>query len=101
MELSTLVTKEKECHQPHWKVIEDMCKRKIESKYPKYGNSWKTTWSYEFWNQRLQSEVDEAKEDFSDNRIDELIDVINVCAMEISNRLDSKQREMVMMRLGF
>ena len=87
--------------QPHWKAIQSMCKRKIESKFPEHGNSWKTTWSYEFWNKRLQGEVDEAKQDYTDNRIEELIDVINVCAMEISNRLDSKQRETVMMRLGF
>ena len=90
----------KRCLQPHWKVIQDMCKRKIEAKHPKYGNSWKTTWSYEFWNQRLQSEVDEVKIEYSDNRIDELIDVINVCAMQISNLLDSKQHEMVAIRLG-
>lgn len=88
------------CHQPHWKAIQDMCKRKIKEKYPEYGNSWLTEFSYEFWNQRLQSEVDEVKEDYSDNRIEELIDVINVCAMEISNRLDSRTHEMVAMRLG-
>lgn len=95
----------KDCiSQPYWKIIQEMCEDKIEKKYPEYGNSWKDNHWTDFWNQRLQGEVDEVRGKSGldqEGRIDELVDVINVCGMQISNLLDSKQREMVMMRLGF
>lgn len=92
-----------ECNQPYWKVIQEFCENKILKKYPEYGNSWKHLFDDNFWNNRLQNEVDEVKENSSfsqEARIEELIDVINVCAMQISNLLDSRTEEMVKMRLG-
>ena len=95
--------KDLECKQPYWKVIQEMCEGKISKQFPKYNNSWKDNHWSDFWNQRIQCEVNEVKEISGlsqEERIAELVDVINVCAMDISNLLDSRQREMVMMRLG-
>jgi len=93
-----------DCKQPYWGVIRELCENKIEKKFPEYGNSWKSTYGSGFWDFRLQDEVNEVKEKSmlnQEGRIEELVDVINVCAMQISNLLDSRQREMIMQRLGF
>ena len=78
--------------QPHWKLITKICSAKVAKKYPVYGNDWKDSHSlnFKFWNIRLQAQVYEAKLKHGDDRIDELIDVINICAFEISKRLDKK-----------
>ena len=78
--------------QPAWRRINDLCIDKIESRFPKYGNTWK--WDCHLntkkWNHLVQGEVDELKEKTYEDRIEELIDVINICAMELTNRLRIK-----------
>ena len=89
--------------QPYWNSITELCELKIEEKYPKYGDSWVGFFDDEFWNKRLQGEVDESKLISSldqDGRISELVDVINICAMQITNLLEDRKRQSVMMRLG-
>ncbi len=91
------------CILPYWGQIQNLCGLKIKQKFPQYGNSWKECFDDNFWNQRLQGEVNEVKEVSSldqDRRISELIDVINVCAMQISNLLDSRNKEIIKTRLG-
>ena len=84
--------------QPYWSYISSMCKIKIAKKYSEYKNNWKFTGSLKFWNEKLQEEVDEVKEKCDYDRIEELLDVINICAMEISNRLDAKQQARAQLR---
>lgn len=97
------LAKSEGCKQPYWNAITEMCQDAIMKKFPEYGNSWKDAQLSSFWNERLQGEVDEVKAVSGldqETRMAELIDVINVCAMDISNLMDSRQRQMVMQRLG-
>ena len=97
------MTDNKECKQPYWNAIRELCENKIEKKFPEYDNSWVGFFDSDFWNKRLDGEVEEVKQQSNfdqEGKIDELVDVINVCAMQISNLLDSRQREIVMQRLG-
>ena|SRR6185312_2653274 len=77
-----------ECQQPLWDRIVSDCKRKILEKYPQYGNSWKDFdlqgTNTEFWKKRLLKEVEEVFEKQGVNRLEELTDVINICAMMYS-----------------
>lgn len=74
---------------PNWDLIKELCNFKIDTKYDKYGNSWVDLFDDEFWNKRLMGEVLETQQTSnkfqSDKRIDELVDVINICAMQITN----------------
>ena len=95
------------CKQPSWVMIVKLCKEKIEEKYPQYGNSWVGYMSKAFWKKRLKGEVAELNDLLSfehDKRIKELVDIINICAMQITNHLDQKEKEywiqVVNQRLG-
>jgi hypothetical protein len=97
------LTEQLECKQPSWGAIRSLCELKIKDRFEKYGNSWVGLHDDYFWNNRLQGEVNEVSKTHSigiDERMEELIDVINVCAMQITNLIEAKQRETVMMRLG-
>jgi hypothetical protein len=89
-----------DCKQPNWKSILEKCKEKIESKYSEYGNSWVGDFFFD-WKSRLQGEVNEV-EQYSDlsqeEKIAELIDVINICAMRITNLQAIQYEEMKMSR---
>jgi hypothetical protein len=89
-----------DCKQPNWNSILEKCKEKIELKYPEYGNSWVDDFFFD-WKSRLQGEVNEV-EQYSDlsqeEKIAELIDVINICAMRITNLQSIQYHEMRMSR---
>ena len=91
------------CKQPGWARITEHASKKIEKKFKQYKNSWVEYYDPDFWNQRLQGEVDEVKE-LSDleyeEKMDELIDVINICAMQYTNLMLARQHEVVATRLG-
>ena len=74
---------------PNWDLIKELCNFKIDTKYDKYRNSWVDFFDDEYWNKRLMGEVLETQQTSNkfqpDKRIDELVDVINICAMQITN----------------
>lgn len=66
-------------------IIQD-CKKKIESKFTEYGNSWINQDNDKFWIIRLKGEVDELVQrldslPYPTKRMSEAIDIINICAM--------------------
>ena len=88
--------------QPAWDSIIEHCIAKIENKFDDYGNSWVDNFILD-WKARLQKEVDEVEElsDLSqEEKIEELHDVINICAMRITNLYKARTDEMVAQRLG-
>ncbi len=90
------------CEQPAWGRIVEDCKEKIEKKFPDYGNSWVDNFFFD-WKSRLQGEVNEVEQlsDLSqEEKIAELEDVINICAMRITNLLKLRWDEVVAERLG-
>jgi len=94
--------KQEKCKQPAWDRIVEDCKEKIENKFSEYGNSWVDNFIFN-WKNRLQGEVNEVEQlsDLSqEEKIDELEDVINICAMRITNLSKARQYEVVAERLG-
>lgn len=72
--------------QPDWILIKDLCRNKIIKRYEKYGNSWINCLEDDYWNGRLDREIIELKQtSLQSERINELIDIINICAMQITN----------------
>ena len=77
-----------ECEQPNWQEIIKLCNKKIEDKYTEYGNSWVGFFDDDFWDIRLKGEVEELSKLNSwqhEEKIKELVDIINICAMQITN----------------
>lgn len=97
-----MTTKAKSISQPAWGRIVEDCENKIIKMFPKYGNSWVDNFIFD-WKSRLQGEVNEveALSDLSqEEKIKELEDVINICAMRITNLSKARWDEVVAERLG-
>ena len=97
------VSTDEVCKQPSWNRITDECKKKIESKFPQYGNSWENqNIPLSWWKDRLLGEIDEIfKLPFTpEERQKEIIDAINILAMMYNLAGKQYWDEVVESRLG-
>ncbi len=67
---------------PNFDDIVIQCKKKIDEKFPEYGNSWKEDpFTMDWWNKRLNREIKEIFEAKSVEKfVDEIPDAINILA---------------------
>lgn len=66
---------------PNFEKIIPLCIRELTIKFPDYGNSWMKMLP-EYWQKRLENEVDEYKKSLSpESAKRKLINIINIAAM--------------------
>jgi len=72
---------------PDFKEIEQICRKKIEEKFPEYKNSWKDSFTpISWWEKRLKGEIDEIFSAKSPQEyVNEIPDAINILAMMYSS----------------
>lgn len=86
--------KELPCVYPNFEKITKDCQKIIEQKYKEYGNSWVNCNDIKFWQERLQTEIDEIETATTEEEMtEEILDAINILCMMWHNTTDFNFKE--------